>query len=78
MEGMLDHLHEEGFTVKNIDPVEYWKARAERAEKKLEGLELVASYAKDVIDFWPNMTFRTIRVMIPKMAALKEALELFK
>ena len=39
-------------------------------------LELIASYAKDVIDFWPSMTFRNIRLMIPKMDSLKEALGL--
>lgn len=55
-----------------------YEARAKKAEKKLEALELVASYAKDVIDFWPSMTFRTVRVMMPKMAALKEALELVR
>jgi len=43
-----------------------------------EALEFVASYAQDVINFWPNMTFRTIRLMIPKMEALKEALGLLK
>jgi len=55
-----------------------WMERALRAEKKLEALELVASYAKDVIDFWPSMSFKTIRFMIPKMDALKEALSLVK
>lgn len=55
-----------------------WKERALKAEKKLEALELVASYAKDVVNYWPSMTFRTIRIMIPKMDALKEALDLVK
>lgn len=55
-----------------------WKERALKAEAKLEAYQLVASYAKDVIDFWPSLTFRTIRIMIPKMDALKEALNLAK
>ena len=61
-----------------ITPEAYWKARAEKAEAKLELYQFVASYAQDVIDFWPSMTFRTIRVMIPKMEALKEALGLVR
>ncbi len=43
-----------------------------------EALALVLSYAQDVVDFWPLMTLRTIRVMIPKMQALKEALEMLR
>lgn len=46
--------------------------------RKLENYKLLASVAQDVIDFWPTMTMRTIRVMIPKMDALKEALGLVK
>lgn len=54
-------------------------ARADKqTPTRLEALELVASYAKDVIDYWPNMSFKTIRIMIPKMQALKEALEMLK
>jgi hypothetical protein len=45
---------------------------------RIEALELVVSFAKDVVDFWPNMSMKTIRLMIPKMAALKEALDLVK
>jgi hypothetical protein len=47
-------------------------------EKRVEMLELVASYAKDVVDFWPTMSMRMIRIMIPKMDSLKEALTLVK
>ena len=61
-----------------IDPEAYWKARAEKAEAKLELYQFVASYAQDVIDFWPSMTMRTIRLMIPKMDSLKQALGLLK
>ncbi len=49
-----------------------------KSQAKQEALELVLSYAQDVVDFWPLMTLRTIRVMIPKMAALKEALEMYR
>ena len=51
---------------------------ARRLQKRNEALELVASFAQDVVDFWPLMTLRTIRVMIPKMAGLKEALEMLR
>lgn len=57
---------------------EQLKAQIVELNKKLESYKLVASYAQDVIDFWPSMTFRTIRFMIPKMDALKEALGLVK
>jgi hypothetical protein len=49
-----------------------------RLQARNEALELVATFAQDVVDFWPLMTIRTIRLMIPKMAALKEALELLR
>ena len=51
-------------------------ARIRELEERNEQLEMVASFAKDVVDFWPSMTMRTIRIMIPKMDALKEALGL--
>jgi len=57
---------------------EQLKIQIVELNRKLENCKLVASYAKDVIDFWPSMTLRTIRLMIPKMNALKEALELVK
>jgi hypothetical protein len=57
---------------------EQLKAQIVELNRKLESYKLIASYAQDVIDFWPNMTMRTIRLMIPKMDALKEALGLVK
>jgi uncharacterized protein YeeX (DUF496 family) len=57
---------------------EQLKAQIVDLNRKLENYKLIASYAQDVIDFWPNMTMRTIRLMIPKMDALKEALGLVK
>lgn len=57
---------------------EQLKAQIVELNRKLENYKLIASYAQDVIDFWPSMTFRTIRLMIPKMDALKEALNLSK
>jgi len=57
---------------------EQLKAKIVELNSKLEAYQLVASYAKDVVDYWPNMTFRTVRIMIPKMDALKEALTLVK
>lgn len=57
---------------------EQLKAQIVELNRKLEAYQLIASYAKDVVDFWPSMTMRTIRVMIPKMDNLKEALTLVK
>jgi len=57
---------------------EQLKAQIVELNQKLENYKIIASYAQDVIDFWPTMTMRTIRVMIPKMNALKEALGLVK
>lgn len=57
---------------------EQLKAQIVELNRKLENYKLIASYAQDVVDFWPSMTFRTIRLMIPKMDALKEALGLNK
>jgi hypothetical protein len=49
-----------------------------REQAREEAVQLLISYAQDVVDFWPLMTLRTIRVMITKMASLKEALELLR
>ena len=57
---------------------EQLKAQIVELNRRLENYKLLASFAQDVIDFWPSMTMRTIRVMIPKMAALKEALDLVR
>lgn len=57
---------------------EQLKAQIVELNRKLENYKLIASYAQDVIDYWPTMTFRTIRFMIPKMDSLKEALGLVK
>ncbi len=57
---------------------EQLRAQIVELNRKLENYKLLASFAQDVIDFWPTMTMRTIRIMIPKMEALKEALGLVK
>jgi len=59
-----------------VDSLQLMSKRIQELEARNEQLEMVASYAKDVVDFWPSMTMRSIRVMIPKMDALKEALGL--
>jgi hypothetical protein len=48
----------------------------ESIKKRMEALELVATYAKDIVDSWSNFSFRQVRTMCAKMDALKEALEL--
>lgn len=40
--------------------------------------ELVMSYARDIVNAWPQMTLRTLGQMTKKIEALKEALELAK
>jgi hypothetical protein len=52
--------------------------KIESSKKKEEALEMVVSCAQDVIDFWPQFSFKTIRIMVKKMDALKQALELSK
>ena len=54
----------------------WYERKIRELQQRNEALEMVASYARDVVDFWPSMTFRTIRIMIPKMESLKQALEL--
>ena len=50
----------------------------EAQKKKIESLELVATYAKDILEFWPQFSFRTVRTMVTKMENLKQALEMLK
>jgi hypothetical protein len=42
--------------------------------QRITDLELVASYAQDVLDYWPKMSIRSINIMSAKMASLKEAI----
>lgn len=56
----------------------WYERKIRELESRNETLELVVSCAKDVLEFWPQLTFRTIRVMIPKMDSLKQALEMLK
>lgn len=58
-----------------IDPVTYWKARSERAEKRLEAMEYVIAYANDIVETWPSITMRTLWKMTEKVATIKEALK---
>lgn len=53
-----------------------WKARALAAEAKLQNQEMVVSYARDVISFWPRFTLRTANKMGGLIQGLKEAIEL--
>lgn len=78
MEHNPDEMLRRGDIQPTLDARVKWQERALKAEAQLEALQLVASYAQDVLNFWPLMTMRTIRVMIPKMASLKEALELLR
>lgn len=65
----------ENISKPGIDPIAYWKARAERAEKKLESLEYVIAYANDIVETWPTITMRTLWKMTEKVATIKEALK---
>lgn len=52
-----------------------WKARALKAEAKLEAAELVVMIANDIINMWPTVTFRTIVRVTEKLAFLKDAVK---
>ncbi len=54
-----------------------WRARALRAEAKLEAAELVVLYVTDLINMWPSVTFRTIGRVTEKIATLKDAVKEF-
>ena len=43
---------------------------------RLEALDMVASYARDIVALWPQFSLRQIQVMNNKINALKEALEM--
>lgn len=52
-------------------------ANANKPEQE-DNVQLALSYAKDVVDFWPNFSIRQIPAMAAKIKALKEALEMVK
>jgi hypothetical protein len=47
-------------------------------EKRVEALEMIASYAQDVVAYWPKMSIRTVNIMAGKVNGLKEALDQIK
>lgn len=53
----------------------YWMDRALASEKRLEALDFVVLYAKDIVELWPTITIRTLWKMTDKVATLKEALK---
>lgn len=59
----------------SIDVIDYWRARCERAEKRLEAMEYVIAYANDIVETWPTITMRTLWKMTEKVATIKEALK---
>jgi hypothetical protein len=52
-----------------------WKVRAEKAEAKIEALELVSLYAEDIISWWPRFTMKGFDVMTGRIGTLKQAIE---
>lgn len=52
-----------------------WMKRAKAAEKKLEDMELVTAYAKDIVNAWPTLTMRTLGAMTSKIETLRQALK---
>jgi hypothetical protein len=65
-------------SIKNLSEIEKYfnkmQARAIAAEKKIENLEYVIAYAKDIVDLWPTITMRTLWKITDKVASLKDAL----
>jgi len=53
-----------------------WEARALKAEAKLESLELVRLCARDIVNQWPKVTFRTIVFVTKMVETLSQAIEL--
>lgn len=51
---------------------------SEKDQERVEAVALAISCAKDVIDYWPQFSFRTIKIMAHKMEALKQALDMLK
>lgn len=45
---------------------------------RAEALELVYLYAKDILAFWPDFSFKKVPMMVKKMDALKQAIEAVK
>ena len=58
--------------------LEHWRRNEAFQRGRAESLELVLSYAKDIVDAWPKMTLRTLGQMTSRISALKEALALLK
>jgi hypothetical protein len=58
-----------------VSTVEYWKARAMRAEQRSEATELALMYANDIVEMWPTVTLRTLWKVTDKVASLKAALK---
>lgn len=52
--------------------------RRQEETQRAEALELVLSYAHDLVNMWPTVTIRTLSRVTDKIKALKEALELAK
>jgi hypothetical protein len=50
----------------------------EREQNRQESLEMVLLYAKDLLDYWPHFSFKTVPIMMKKMDALKQAIEAVK
>ena len=45
---------------------------------RTDSLELVYLYAKDLLAYWPQFSFKTVPIMMRKMDALKQAIEAVK
>lgn len=54
----------------------YNQPRKEQANP--DDVELALSYARELVDMWPNVTMRTLGTVTKKIVALREALELAK
>jgi len=55
-----------------------FEQRAINAEKRLESVELLLLFVKDIVDLWPTITVRTLWKMTDKVSSLKECLKQIK
>lgn len=60
------------------DMLQELQSEAVKDSSNAEAIQLVLSYAQDIVEAWPTMTLRTLWKMTTKVEALKQALELLK
>lgn len=63
---------------RTIDKAEYWKVRAQKAEKRLEDYQMLELACEEVWKRWPLVKWNQIRNFCSHMDLIKEALDKLK